>query len=135
MTIMKYYIILKIITKILSMTGLKYDLLYTLKVTSILPYLFILIISPLKLKKEYSWLTVGLFTFALGTMCDFFIHFIHFRFNSFFSRFPCIGAAASFGVGAQSRSGIIPAAPFHALHDAIGESQADRVHLFADARV
>ena len=74
-----YYIILKIITKILSMTGLKYDLLYTLKVTSILPYLFILIISPLKLKKEYSWLTVGLFTFALGTMCDFFIHFLTIR--------------------------------------------------------
>ena len=74
-----YYIILKIITKILSTFGLKYDLFYTLKVTSILPYLFILIISALKLKKEYSWLTIGLFTFALGTMCDFFIHFLTIR--------------------------------------------------------
>lgn len=53
--------------------------LYILKFTSIIPYIVILAISATKIKDEYSWLTVGLFTITLATMSDFFIHYLTIR--------------------------------------------------------
>ena len=52
---------------------------YILKFTSIIPFIVILAVSATKIKDEYSWLTAGLFTIALATMSDFFIHYLTIR--------------------------------------------------------
>ena len=44
-----------------------------LKVFSIIPYAIVLILSTFKLRKDYGWLTAGLFTLAIAAMSEFFI--------------------------------------------------------------
>ena len=44
-----------------------------LKVFSIIPYAIILILSTVKFRKDYGWLTAGLFTFSIAVMSEFFI--------------------------------------------------------------
>ena len=44
-----------------------------LKVFSIIPYAIVLILSTFKLRKDYGWLTAGLFTLAIAVMSEFFI--------------------------------------------------------------
>ena len=71
-----YYIILYLLTPF----GL--DKLYVLKVASVIPYILIMIVSATKIRKDYGWLTAGLFVFCLGVMSDFFVEFLTIRMYS-----------------------------------------------------
>lgn len=71
-----YYIIVKAVEKLLGAMNISYSSLFLIKIMSIIPYGLILIFSALQLRKEYGWLSVGIFTFALGCMSQFFMHFI-----------------------------------------------------------
>lgn len=59
-----YFLLLKAVSKIIPDFAI-------LKVFSIIPYAIILILSTLKLRKDYGWLTAGLFAFAIATMSEF----------------------------------------------------------------
>lgn len=61
-----YYLLLKALSKLTADFGI-------LKVFSIIPYVVILLLSTFKLRKDYSWLTAGLFAFALAIMSQFLI--------------------------------------------------------------
>ncbi len=56
--------------------------LYLLKVLSIVPYALMMIVSATKIRKDYGWLTAGLFVFCLGVMTDFFCEFLTIRMYS-----------------------------------------------------
>ena len=71
-----YYWILYLLTPF----GL--DNLYLLKVASIIPYILIMAVSATKIRKDYGWLTAGLFVFCLGVMSDFFVEFVTIRMYS-----------------------------------------------------
>ncbi|WP_407423688.1 hypothetical protein [Methanobrevibacter sp.] len=71
-----YYWILYLLTPF----GL--DNLYLLKVVSIIPYVLIMLVSATKIRKDYGWLTAGLFVFCLGVMTDFFVEFLTIRMYS-----------------------------------------------------
>lgn len=77
-----YYLILKFIIKTLNLTNLPYNLIYILKITSIIPYILILIVSLTKIKNEYNWLTAGLFAFTLITLSEFYINYVSIRMYS-----------------------------------------------------
>ena len=69
-----YYLLGKIAAKFASMTGM--DLLFSIRILSIIPYILILVISAVKIREDYGWLTAGLFTLSLGIMSEFFTHFL-----------------------------------------------------------
>ena len=71
-----YYWILYLLTPF----GL--DNLYLLKAVSIIPYALIMIVSATKIRRDYGWLTAGLFVFCLGVMSDFFMEFLTIRMYS-----------------------------------------------------
>lgn len=77
-----YYLILKFAVKAFDFLNIQYNLLYVLKILSIIPYILILIISLTKIKKEYGWLTAGLFTFTLITLSEFYINYLSIRMYS-----------------------------------------------------
>lgn len=56
--------------------------LYLLKVVSIVPYILIMAVSATKIRRDYGWLTAGMFVFCLGVMTDFFIEFLTIRMYS-----------------------------------------------------
>ena len=71
-----HYLILYLLTPF----GL--DNLYLLKVVSIIPYILIMIVSATKIRRDYGWLTAGLFVFCIGVMSDFFMEFLTIRMYS-----------------------------------------------------
>ena len=76
-----YYLMLYPILWILKMANVG-NMIYALKIVSIIPYFAILCLSYFKLKDEYNWLTAGLFAFAIVVMGDFFIQFLTLRMYS-----------------------------------------------------
>lgn len=70
-----YYLILYGFLKVCNFLSINLDILYLSKIVSVLPYVFLLIVSFLKIKKDYNWFTAGLFTLMIGTMSAFFINF------------------------------------------------------------
>lgn len=74
-----YYIIIKIPCEILSALNIQYNPIIITRLTSMLPYLIILIVSVTKLRKEYGWFIIGFFTFSLAAMSGFFIQFLTIR--------------------------------------------------------
>lgn len=77
-----YYLILKSVLKVLNTLNIQYNLLYILKILSITPYVLIIILSATKIRKEYHWLTAGLFCFTLITLSEFFINYLSIRMYS-----------------------------------------------------
>lgn len=77
-----YYIILKSVLEFCGLFNLSHYSLFISKIVSIVPYLLILIVSYIKLKKEYGWFTIGLFVFSLGIMSQFYLHFLTVRMYS-----------------------------------------------------
>ena len=71
-----YYIILKAGMKPLSAANIHFDLLFYLKFMSLVPYLIILAISWTKIRREYGYLTSGIFSFALISMSTFLIQYL-----------------------------------------------------------
>ena len=59
-----YYLGLKALSKLTTDFAI-------LKIFSIIPYVIILLVALLKLKDEYGWLTIGLFTFAISVTSQF----------------------------------------------------------------
>ena len=61
-----YFLLLKGLSKLANDFAI-------LKVFSIIPYAIVLILSTFKLRKDYGWLTAGLFAFAIAIMSEFFM--------------------------------------------------------------
>ncbi|MBQ6099342.1 MAG: hypothetical protein IJL02_05700 [Methanobrevibacter sp.] len=76
-----YYLIAKFILDYLNFFGLT-NTLFNLKLVSIIPYALILIISFVKIRKDYGWLSAGLFSFAMFVMSDFFLYYLTARMYS-----------------------------------------------------
>ena len=70
-----HYLLLKVITDILTMFGLQFDKIFVYKIMSAVPYAIILIISATKIKREYGYLTAGLFAFSLAVMSEFLVYY------------------------------------------------------------
>ena len=64
---------------IYALYPITHNSLFSLKAISIIPYFIILAISATKIRKEYGWLTCGVFAFTIGTMSIFFIEFLTVR--------------------------------------------------------
>ena len=71
-----YYLILKAFTFLLSSLNIQYDLLYVIKFISIIPYMIILLVSFIKVRKDYGWFVAGLLPFALAVMSEYLMYFI-----------------------------------------------------------
>ena len=71
-----YYLILKAFTFILSSLNIHYDLLYAMKIVSVIPYILILIFSFVKVKRDYGWFAAGLLPFSLVVMSEYLMYFI-----------------------------------------------------------
>ena len=71
-----YYLILKLVMNAFGLFGISSHNLYPVRLVSILPYPILMIISYVKIRKDYGWLTAGLFTLALGVMSEFFLYFL-----------------------------------------------------------
>lgn len=70
-----YYFIIKAVYNTLNFFNITANMVYTLKLVSIITYLIILLVSLVVIRKRYGWYTTGLFTFSLITMSRFFIQF------------------------------------------------------------
>ena len=86
-----YYLLVKVLLKGLSLLNIKYNLTVVLKLISVIPYFFILLISWFKLRKEYGWFVIGLFCFVLALISEFFIYFILARMYSWGLLFLFLG--------------------------------------------
>lgn len=62
-----------------AVSPLTHNSIYLLKVVSIIPFFIILGISATKIRKDYGWLTSGVFAFTIATMSLFFIEFLTIR--------------------------------------------------------
>ena len=71
-----YYLILKFAMDVFGLFGISSHNLYAVRLVSIFPYLIIMIISYVKIRKEYGWLTAGLFMLSIGVMTQFFFYFL-----------------------------------------------------------
>lgn len=67
-----YYMIVQTVCYVLNALHIQYDLISVLKIISFVPYFIVLGISATKIRKEYGWLTVGIFTFSIIAMSFFF---------------------------------------------------------------
>ena len=70
-----HYLLLKVITDILTIIGIQFDKVFVCKIASIIPYALILILSVTKIKKEYGYLTAGLFAFSMAVMSEFLAYY------------------------------------------------------------
>ncbi len=71
-----YYLILKFAMTAFGYFGVSSHSIYAVRVVSIIPYAIIMVISYVKIRKDYGWLTAGLFMFSLGVMSQFFFYFL-----------------------------------------------------------
>ncbi len=67
-----YYFIVMVPVRILNILHVQYDLIFVMKIMSVVPYAILLLISLFKIRKDYGWLAGGLFAFTVITMCSFF---------------------------------------------------------------
>ncbi len=67
-----YYMLVQAVCYVLNSLHINYDLIRVLKIISIVPYFIVLAISATKIRKDYGWLTVGIFTFSVISMSFFF---------------------------------------------------------------
>lgn len=70
-----HYLLLKVVSDILTFLGIEFDKIFIYKIVSIVPYAIILILSATKIKKEYGYLTAGLFAFSLAVMSEFLVYY------------------------------------------------------------
>lgn len=75
-----YYLMAEVFVNITKPLG--WDLLFSLKILSVIPYFIILILSATKIRKDFSWFTAGLFSLSLAIMTEFFSHFVRARMYS-----------------------------------------------------
>lgn len=70
-----YYFFLLPLTKLFNLG----NNIFAFKIVSIIPYALMLILASTKIRKEYGWLTAGLYVFSMGTMSDFFMKYLTIR--------------------------------------------------------
>ncbi len=85
-----YYLILKFFMTVFGFFGVSAHSIYAVRVVSIIPYALIMLISYFKLRKEYGWLTAGLFMLSIGVMSQFFFYFLIARMYSWAILFTII---------------------------------------------
>ena len=71
-----YYLILKFFMYVFGLFGISSHNLHAVRLVSIIPYAIIMLISYVKIRKDYGWLTAGLFMLSLGVMSEFFLYFL-----------------------------------------------------------
>ena len=79
-----HYIILYILSP------LTHNSIHLLKITSIVPYFILLAVSATKIRKDYGWLTSGVFAFTIATMSVFFLEFLTVRMYPWFILFTVL---------------------------------------------
>lgn len=77
-----YYLLVKFVVKLLNAVNFSWNVIYILRLISMLPFLIVLAISGTKIRKEYGWLVAGLTSFTLITMSGFMYHYIVIRMYS-----------------------------------------------------
>ena len=77
-----YYLILKAVLKTLTVLNINLDIIFVSKIVSIIPFIIMLIVSFTKIKREYGWLTAGLFTLCIASVSEFFILYLTIRMYS-----------------------------------------------------
>jgi len=70
-----YYAIALIPVYLLKWLHIPFDMIFVMKMVSVVPYIILFAISLTKIRKDYGWLAGGLFAFTLLTMADFFTMF------------------------------------------------------------
>lgn len=70
-----YYFIAMVPVYILNHLHISYDMIFVMKMVSVVPYILLFAMSLTKIRNDYGWLAGGLFTFTLLSMCDFFSMF------------------------------------------------------------
>ena len=70
-----YYLTVWVPVKVLNLFHIPFDKIIVMKMMSVLPYGILCIISYTKIRRDYGWLTAGLFTFTLISMSTFFTVF------------------------------------------------------------
>lgn len=76
-----YYLILMGFNHLVGNTDIVHNLFIS-KIVSIIPYILLLIISAIKIRKDEGWFTAGLFTFTIITMSGFFTSYCTLRMYS-----------------------------------------------------
>lgn len=67
-----YYFIVMVPVRILNILNIKYNLIFVMKIMSVIPYAILLLISLFKIRKDHGWLAGGLFAFTVIAMSSFF---------------------------------------------------------------
>lgn len=70
-----YYTTVWVPVKILNLLHIPFDMIFVMKMMSVLCYVILYVISYIKLRKDYGWLAAGLFAFTLIAMSSFFTVF------------------------------------------------------------
>ena len=70
-----HYLLLKIVSDIISALGLQANKIFAFKIMSIVPYALILVLSLTKIRKEYGYFTAGLFAFSMAVMSEFLAYY------------------------------------------------------------
>lgn len=66
-----HYLLLKVVSDILTILGFEFDKIFIYKIMSIVPYAIILILSVTKIRREHGYLTAGLFSFSIVATTEF----------------------------------------------------------------
>jgi len=74
-----YYLILKGVLELFNTIHIPYNLITLGKCVSIIPIIILLIFSATKIKKEFGWLTAGIFALAITSMPEIAFHSIQLR--------------------------------------------------------
>lgn len=85
-----HYLILKVVSDILTIFGLEFDKIFMYKIMSIVPYAIILILSATKIKNEYGYFTAGLFAFSMALMSEFLVYYSIIRMYSWATLFTVL---------------------------------------------
>lgn len=82
-----HYLLLKVVSNILTFFGFGFDKIFIYKIVSIIPYGIILILSVTKIKNEYNYFTAGLFAFSMALMSEFLVYYSIIRMYSWATLF------------------------------------------------
>lgn len=86
-----YYMILKLAAMGLDGLHISLNTIVLMELVSIVPYVFILALSVTKIRKDYGWLSCGLFAFTLFAMSNFFTQYLNARMYSWGLLFTVLG--------------------------------------------
>ncbi len=71
-----FYLILYAFIYLFKFLSINIDLIYIMKISSMVPYIILFLVSLTKIKKEYGILSAGAFSFTLLAMCNFFTYYL-----------------------------------------------------------